>query len=122
MSDVRGPEAWRWFAAWLILGSASAFAFLILGTFALPISLIALVLLARHRAARESIAAVMAGAGLALLFVAFTNRNGPGISCTSTRTSVSCGQQSNPWPWLGFGVMLIVFGVGEFLRRQRSTT
>lgn len=121
--------AWRWFGPWLVLGFLYIWVFLgalSIGPFLLPVVLIGTVVLLRKRNARSAVPAVMAGMGLSLLVVAFLNRGGPGVVCTTKSTATSwtesCGEQWNPLPWLGFGLMLVVFGVGDFVVRQRSTT
>lgn len=126
MSDhARSRPAWHWFTAWSAVGVMYPWIVLGLFSFGLAILLVAVsttLVLARRRDARPGIFGLMFGCGLSLLFVAWVSRGGPGEVCTTTPTTQWCAQQWNPWPWLGFGVMLIVFGVGEFLRRQRSAT
>lgn len=127
-ADLPAP-AWRWFVPWVLLGFVWPWVFLgalSIGPFLLPLAALGTWLLLRRPVPRASAPAILAGMGLSLLVVAFLNRGGPGVVCvtstTATSWSQSCGEQWNPWPWLGFGLMLIVFGVGEFARRQRSTT
>lgn len=120
MPHAEGDGGWQWFAAWLFVGAVSTFAFFVAGIGALAVAVVAIALLARHRSSRTGLAGLLAGLGVPLLYVALTNRRGPGTFCTTTPTSVSCGEQSDPRPWLAFGVLLIVLGVGEFWWQRAS--
>jgi hypothetical protein len=109
-----------WFAAWVVVGCAVA-----LGTISfagplvfIPAAVIA-VLMLRKPAARGSAYGAAIGVGLLLLFVAYTNREGPGVTCWEHGTSMGCGDHLNPLPWLLLGVAFVVGGfVAYRLRRS----
>jgi hypothetical protein len=111
-----------WFIAWAAVGAAFAFgvlAILSIGLFVLAIDAVVAVVLARHPQARASLTGLVSGLGLPLLYVAFLNRAGPGMVCTTTATSQSCADEWSPWPWLFIGVALVVIGCVWFGVRSR---
>lgn len=117
---------WAWFLAWLAVGAAYALSVLgmmTIGIFVLPIAVIATVILATRRHATDGLAGLSPGVGLALLYIAFLNRAGPGTICTANSGGgTTCVEQWSPWPWLVFGVALVVGGAVPFAvaGRQRS--
>lgn len=112
-----------WIAAWVLVGAAYGVSFLgaaSIGCFLLPVPVVATVLLARVPAARSALPAVLCGLGLPLLYVAFLNRSGPGLICTTTSDGAQrCGQQTSPWPWLAVGLILIMLGAAAFVVWRR---
>ena len=114
-------QAWGWFAVWMLLGAGwclAILAVLSIGVFIAPVVLVFTVLVTRQPAARASLGGVVSGLGLPMLYVAYLNRHGPGMHCTSTPTSESCTNEYTPWPFLLTGAVLFVLGV-MVLRRQR---
>ena len=90
-----------------------------IGIFVLPCALIATFYLARRTPSARYTTGVLSGIGLPLLFVAFTNRNGPGLICAGD----TCGQQLSPWPWLLAGVLFVLLGPATYVLsagRRRS--
>lgn len=67
--------------------------------------------------ARVGVLGVVSGLGLPLLFVAWVNRAGPGMSCWTSVTGGGCDQRLDPWPWLLIGLLLVGLGIGLFARR-----
>lgn len=113
-----------WFIAWAAVGAGYALgilAALSIGVLVLAVAVVATVVLARRPQARVGLTGLVSGLGLPLLYVAFLNRAGPGIVCTTTSTKSSCTDEWSPWPWLLIGVALVVVGCvwyGIETRRQ----
>ena len=104
------------------MGVAWSFGFVGLesiGLLILPFALLGTVLVRRFDTSFFGAPGVLTGLGVAPLFVAYLNRDGPGDVCTSTATSVSCGQEWSPWPWLLIGATLLTVGVVWFMARTR---
>ena len=111
-----------WFIAWAAVGAGYAFGVLgalSIGVFVLAIAAVATVVLARLPQARTGLTGLVSGLGLPLLYVAFLNRAGQGMVCTTTATSQSCTDEWSPWPWLLIGVALVVVGCVWFAVRSR---
>jgi hypothetical protein len=96
----------------VVLGALS------IGVFILPVAIIATVVLARQPGAREHTAGVLSGLGFPILYVAFLNRHGPGMHCTTTPTSESCSEHTTPVPFLVSGIALVALGV--LIDRRRA--
>jgi hypothetical protein len=113
-----------WFIAWAAVGAGYALgilAALSIGVLVLAVAAVATIVLARRPQARVGLTGLVSGLGLPLLYVAFLNRAGPGIVCTTTGTERSCTDEWSPWPWLLIGVALVVVGCvwyGIETRRQ----
>ena len=89
-----------------------------IGIFMPPLAVLGSLALARRPAARRAVVGLLTGFGLPLLWVAYLNRSGPGLVCTSTATSQACDQQWAPWPWLAVGLVAAAAGVLAFARAQ----
>lgn len=112
---------WSWFAAWAIVGAGWGLGLLgiaTIGVFVLPVALVATVVLATRPGAATGLPGVVSGLGLPVLYVAYLNRGGPGTVCTSTPTSQTCSETSNPWLWLGTALVLVAIGVLVWIRRH----
>lgn len=113
-----------WFGAWalvsagLITGLLGA---LTIGIVVLPVSLAAAVLLVLARRPVGHLTGLISGLGFPLLFVAYENRHGPGMVCTSTATGGSCVQEYSPWAWAVPGILLLATGVIIFLSLSRQS-
>ena len=126
-AGARSPAAWVWFVAWFFAGSLCALAVLgafTIGIFVLPIAGVAVVFLATRRGATDGIAGLISGLALPVLYVAFLNRDGPGNICKISASSISCTEESSPWPWLLVAAALILTGVVVFITspRRRART
>ena len=117
--EARTPQlSYWWFGAWalvsagLITGLLGA---LTIGIAVLPVSLAAAVLLALARRPVGHLTGLISGLGLPLLYIAYGNRHGPGMICTSTATGGSCTQEYSPWAWAVPGILLLATGVIIFL-------
>ena len=99
-----------WFWAWALVGVGFGFGISAIGTFTVPLALLAVVFMARRRPVRGAWG-VATGIGSVLLFVAYLQRQGPGTTCYTTATGGGCDEHLNPLPWLVLGLMLFVAGV-----------
>jgi hypothetical protein len=109
-----------WFLAWVTVGVGLALAVSVLGIFAVPLALLVAVLLIVLRHADRSAFGVLAGVGLLSLYVAYVQRQGPGVVYWHTATASGSQQYLDPRPWLVAGVLLVAFGVGAFVWPRRG--
>jgi hypothetical protein len=117
----RAPLAsWGGFCAWAFLGVTSAFGLLILGTLAVLPILLGVWLAVTRPSLRRSWFGVMTGAGVTLLYVAYVQRRGPGITCWQTATAGGCEEHLNPLSWLIAGAALVLLGFIAQARRMRG--
>jgi hypothetical protein len=108
-----------WFWAWAAVGVGAALAAVSLGPILLlPVAVIA-VMLARRPSIRRSAFGVLSGAGLLLLYIAYLQRDGPGVTCWHTATASGCDQHLNPIPWLAIGLACVVAGIVGHTRQSR---
>jgi hypothetical protein len=68
-------------------------------------------LLASRPAIRHAAFGLVTGAGLSLLYVAWLQRAGPGVTCWHSATASGCDEHLNPLPWLVAGLALFVTGI-----------
>jgi hypothetical protein len=119
---VASRRPWNYFAVWMLVGGAYAMviagAFTI-GIFFIPPAVIATIFLVRKPSSRRGFPGLFAGLALPLFFVAYLNRSGPGLVCTTSQStfgvSNSCGQEWNPWLFLAAGLILLGVGAGVFI-------
>ncbi|MDQ6686243.1 MAG: hypothetical protein M3Z50_01290 [Actinomycetota bacterium] len=108
----------------MLLGALYGVGLLAILTIGLPLLLVAVVgsvLLARKQPPRETFFGLVSGLGFPMFYLALLNRGGPGTVCTTTPTSQSCVDESNPWLWLVVGLVLLVGGVaGSIIHRRRD--
>ncbi len=113
-----------WFVTWMIVGLAYAvgiLGILTVGLVFLALAVIASVLLSSRGRGQAALPGILSGVGVGLLYVAFLNRAGPGLVCSTTATGGShCVERWTPWPWLVIGFALLVGGGFWFrvLRRR----
>lgn len=123
---VASRRPWNYFAIWMLVGGAYAMviagAFTI-GIFFIPPAVIATVFLVRNPSSRRGFPGLFAGLALPLFIVAYLNRSGPGMVCTTSQSnfgvSHSCGQEWNPWLFLAAGLILLGVGAGVFIIASR---
>ncbi len=119
------PKLWS-FLAWPVVGAAlslSVLGAMTIGIFVLPFSLLGLLALLKWGGNRKSSVGLISGAGLPFLYVAFLNRNGPGMVCTPYGNGgQSCEDETSPWPWLLIGAVLVLTGVLLFVRSRRAAS
>lgn len=111
--------AWAGVATLVVVGFVSI---LSVGLLLLAVGCVAgaLVLRWRNGLARAAFG-VLAGAGVPFLYVAWTNRSGPGSVCTHDRRGSSCTQELSPWPWLAIGLLLIASSVVAYHCTRKSS-
>jgi hypothetical protein len=105
-----------WFTVGIIYGFGFA-ALLSVGVLLLLVAAAGTVLLVRSRATRDSWPAVICGPAIALLYIAYLNRDGPGTVCTTSGSGQSCVAEYTPWPFLAGALFLAVVGVALLVRR-----
>ncbi|MBA9053265.1 hypothetical protein [Streptomyces murinus] len=115
---------WGWFLAWVAVGACAALglaALLSVGVLLLAAAAVAAVLLLR-KGHRITALGALAGPALPLLYLAYSNRGGPGTVCRSTATETICTDEFAPLPFLLTGVLLLVASVLVFsvLDRRRG--
>jgi|BarGraNGADG00212_2_1021979.scaffolds.fasta_scaffold22312_3 hypothetical protein len=122
-SNVSAAREWIWFAAWAgfgCLASLAATSFFL----ALAPLLAAAAIAATPPGIRRNAFGLLAGAAYIPLWVAWVNRQGPGIVRWHTATSSGWQTESDPKPWLVAGVTMIAVAVAgqllihRFLRRR----
>jgi len=109
------------FSLWLVVGAAYAVAalgILTIGILVLPLALIGNALAARHRPLTPGVFGLIGGLGVPLLYVGFSNINGPGNVCDHFPGGESCTQEWSPWPWLLAGAVMIVAATVLFMRSR----
>ena len=118
---VVSRKPWIYFIIWMLVGSAWAMVIVgafSIGIFFIPVAAIATVFLVRKPSSRRGIPGLLGGLALPLFYVAYLNRSGPGMVCTTTQSSSgfgqSCGSEGNPWIWLLTGLVLLGVGVAIF--------
>lgn len=107
-----------WFWAWAAVGGAGAVGLISLGPIALVPAVTAAVAMLRSQRGHRSMFGLLTGAGFLSLFVAYVQRDGPGLTCWHTATASGCDQHLNPIPWLVAGLVLVISGaVGQIRHR-----
>jgi hypothetical protein len=110
-------------AGWAAVGAGvvtAVLTVLTIGLFVLLATAGLAALLAGRGDRRLALPALLAGAGLMPLYVAYLNRAGPGMVCTTTPAGGSCGQEWSPWPWAAAGACLVGLGIALGVRVHRS--
>jgi hypothetical protein len=113
---VHASECFQ-FWAWAVLGCAAAVGALAFGMPALAAVVFAGALIAGQGRLRRPALGFVTGLGAPLLYVAWLNRAGPGVTCWGTATATGCDQHLNPLPWFLVGLVLFVGGVVAYSRR-----
>jgi hypothetical protein len=109
------------FLMWCAVGAGAGLgvlSILTIGPFVLLVTLTACGFLLWRQNFGWAMAGMISGAGLPLLYVAWSNRHGPGDVCSRTATAISCTDEWSPWPFLAAGVLLVVGGVVLFVVRR----
>ncbi|TGB14621.1 hypothetical protein [Streptomyces sp. MZ04] len=116
------PAIWK-YAYWLLIGALAGLGIESLLTIGLLFLLaaggLALVGIRAPSLRNRAATAIPAGAGLAVLYLAWVNRGGPGRVCETTGTETSCHEAWSPWPFVAVAVIFIAASVFLALRRQR---
>lgn len=121
LPPVVSRRPWTYFIIWMLVGSAWAMVIVgafSIGLFFIPVAAVATVFLVRKPSSRRGIPGLLGGLALPLFYVAYLNRGGPGMVCTTTQSASgfgqSCGSEGNPWIWLLTGLVLLGVGVAIF--------
>jgi len=104
------PAPWWAFVWWTVVGALLGLGLASILTIGLVLLLVGCVLAVVGCLLRplrnHSAAAVPAGLGLAVLYLAWLNRGGPGRVCETTGTNTSCIDAWSPWPFLVVALLL----------------
>jgi hypothetical protein len=91
-----------------------------IGVFLLPVALVLLVVAVLVPALRSpATPGLLIGLSAAPLFIAWLNRDGPGLVCTRSGTTTTCVDEWSPWPFVATGVLLAVGGLGLLVHGRR---
>jgi hypothetical protein len=117
---ARESRSWGWFVLWTAVGALATLASLSLQILVAPlVVVVVLVLIVRGTVSRDA-CGLLAGAGLVSLFVAYVQRQGPGVVTWHTATASEADQYMDPRPWLIAGVIMVTAGILAFTWRRRS--
>jgi hypothetical protein len=119
-----GRDPWLRFAAWAVVGAGGCLSFLAgfsFGILLAPAVLVAAALLLARTPIDRSVLGAVSGAAAPLFYVAWVNREGPGMVCHLDASGESCSERWSPWPWLVVGVVLLSVGVAVFGYLGRAT-
>jgi hypothetical protein len=111
---------------WTLVGAGAVLGVLTLltiGIFVLPVTGLLAGLLAwrgRGLPGRLIGPGLLTGAAVIPFYIAFLNRAGPGMVCTTWATGGSCTQEMSPWPWVAAGLCLAGAGTALGLVRSRQ--
>jgi hypothetical protein len=113
--------AWK-YGWWALVGAAFAFGLagaLTVGFLFVGAGLVLLLVGLFTPALRNSSAlGAVGGLGVAPLYVAWLNKDGPGRTCRTADGVTTCIEQWNPWPWALVGLLLVVV-CAVLVRRSR---
>jgi hypothetical protein len=126
MDDVSTDRpSWASFFAWPMIGAAlslSVLGAMTIGVFVFPFAIAGLFALRKWGGNQKSSVGLISGAGLPVLYVAYLNRQGPGMVCGSYKNGGGyCTQEYSPWPFLIVGAILVALGVVLFIRLRNQT-
>jgi len=112
--------SWASFLAWPLIGAAlslSVLGAMTIGIYVLPFAIAGLLALRKWGGNQKSSVGLISGAGLPVLYVAYLNRQGPGMVCGPYKNGgQQCMQEYSPWPFLLVGTILFVLGLALFIR------
>jgi hypothetical protein len=110
------------FLGWCLVGAAwglSVLSLLTIGPFVLLFTLMLVGWMLWRVDFGWGMAGIISGAALPVLYVAWTNRGGPGEVCSHIADGgESCTDEWSPWPFLVFALILLVVGLVVFLRQR----
>lgn len=113
-ATVKRVPVWR-YAWWLVVGALAGTGIAALLSIGVALLLLAgvLAVIGAHTPAlrNRSMSAIPAGVGLAVLYLAWLNRDGPGNVCKSTGITTTCTDQVRPWPFVAVAVALVAVSV-----------
>ena len=116
---------WSSTLVWASVGALGAFGITGLATIGLFLlagaALVAGVALAVPALRPPSLPGLLVGLSTAPLYIAWLNRDGPGLVCTTTADSTSCSDQWSPWPFVAVGVLFAGAGVALLVVGRRGS-
>lgn len=125
MDDSAVPHVSGWaYVYWALVGALLSFGIIGLLTIGIVFIGVAVALdwagLKSHALNNRSTRGMIAGFAFAPLFLAWTNRSGPGTVCETIDhgRGISCGDQWSPWPFLAVGIALLIGFVVSLRRRK----
>jgi len=92
---------------------------LTIGAFTLPLAAAGAVILIAHPGRLKGVALMLSALATDFSFEAWSNREGPGRVCLPYPDTGLCGNQLNPWLWLGGAAVSMTLAVALFLRARR---
>ena len=96
---------------WALLGCAAGLGFVSLGVLVLaPVAVIGGLMASKPAVARSAFG-LLTGVGVLLLYVAWVQRAGPGMTCWQTATASGCDEHLNPLTWLLAGIATFIGGI-----------
>jgi hypothetical protein len=108
------PAGWA-YAWWVVVGALLGIgiaALLSIGVVLLLLAAVLSVIGARMPALQNrSASAIPAGVGVAVLYLAWLNRGGPGEVCTSSANATTCQEAWSPWPFVAVAALLVAASV-----------
>jgi hypothetical protein len=108
------------FWLWAVVGALIAVSTFSLGPLiGLPVIVIA-VLMGRHPRLRPAWLGALVGFGALLLYVAYLQREGPGVTCWEKGTAAGCDEHLDPRPWLVAGIIFVAAGLAAQAWRSRE--
>lgn len=115
------PSPWLWFLPWAVIGAGACLSLLTIlsiGFILAPATLIVAAVVAWASKGNGAMG-VVSGLGAPLLYIAYENRRGPGISCTGNpMVGHYCSQEWSPWPWAIAALLLIVAGLAILISQH----
>lgn len=115
---------WLSTLAWAVVGALGAFGIAGLasiGVFLLAgAALVAAVALSIPALRPPCMPGFLVGLSTAPLYIAWLNRDGPGLVCTTTPDSMSCADQWSPWPFVALGLLFAGAGLVLLLVTRRG--
>jgi len=124
MTSSRSAVPWSSTLVWASVGALGAFGIAGLATIGLFLlagaALVAGVALAVPALRPPSLPGLLVGLSTAPLYIAWLNRDGPGLVCTTTADSMSCIDQWSPWPFVALGVLFAGAGVALLVVSRRG--
>ena len=100
---------------WAAVGGLGAFGVAGLATVGIFLlacaAIVAAVALAVPALRPPSVPGFLVGLSLAPLYIAWLNRGGPGLVCTTTAGVAACDDRWSPWPFLALGLLFAGAGV-----------